>query len=138
VDSIFTRRLSPPPLKTTPPRRTEDSAPVNPITITGATVFDDTSDAVIELNPTTGFTGTANITVTANDSTGPTSETFATTGTADPVVDPPFLGPIANQTTTEGTPVTFTVPVTNYSGGTNPYTIEIRDPSDLHRRPQRI
>lgn len=117
----------------TPP---EDSVPVNPITITGATVFKDTSDAVIELNPTAGFTGTANIKVTANDGTGPTSETFATTGTADPVVDPPFLGPIANQTTTEGTPVTFTVPVTNVSGV--PATIAIRDTATFTTSPTNL
>lgn len=102
----------------------ENSKPTNPITITGATVFNDTTNAVIKLTPNNNFTGTANITITANDGTGPTTQTFSTTGIvvnasnagSNAPTNPPFLGPVQNQTTTAGQPVSFTVPYTNVNG----------------------
>ena len=107
----------------------EDSSPTEPITITSATVFKDTSDAVIELTPTPGFTGTANITVTANDgSATPATAPFTVTGTADATNGPPFIGALTNQTTTEGTPVSFQVPVTDPSGVTTTIAIRNSDP----------
>src|SRR5207247_1763941 len=64
----------------------EVSSPTNPVTITGATVFTDSKNAVIELKPTSSFgTGTANITVTADDGTGSTPESFAVAGVDDGV-----------------------------------------------------
>src|SRR6185312_6772997 len=62
----------------------ETSSPTHPVTITGATVFNDTKNAVVELKPNASFgTGTANIAVTANDGTGPASESFAVAGVND-------------------------------------------------------
>ncbi len=104
----------------------ETSRPTNPITITGATVFTDTKNAVIELKPTTGFgTGTANIHVSANDGTGPTSVDFPVTGVKDGVNSPPFIStPIPDQTTTAGVAVSFTVAVTDIDGDTTALAVK--------------
>lgn len=105
----------------------EVSSPTNPITITGATVFTDTSNAVIELKPDASFgTGSATISVTASDSSGPTMQTFSVAGVNDGVDSPPFITtPIPDQTTTTGTPVTFHVPITDISN--DPTTIAVKD-----------
>ncbi len=107
----------------------EVSAPKSPITITGATAFTDTSNAVIELKPNSSFgSGTANITVTASDASGPTTQSFAVAGVNDGVDSPPFITtPIPDQTTTAGVPVTFHVPITDISG--DPTTIAVKDPA---------
>ena len=102
------------------------STPTTPLRINSAAVVTDTENAVIKLTPTPGFQGTANITVTANDGTGPTSQTFAVQSVPNPVTTTkPFITtPVPDQTTTAGTPVTFTVPVTSVSGGAT--TIVVR------------
>jgi cyclophilin family peptidyl-prolyl cis-trans isomerase len=88
------------------------STPLNAVTIKSASIITDTENAVIKLTPLAGFTGTANITVTANDGVGaPASDTAiltgvtATTPQGTPLNDNPFLGPITNPTTSVGTPV---------------------------------
>lgn len=107
----------------------EVSAPKNPVTITGATVFTDTENAVVKLTPVGGFTpgASANVHVTATDGTGtPATQDFTITGVADGVNSPPFITtPVPDQTTTAGTPVTFTVPVTDIDG--SPTTIAVKD-----------
>lgn len=107
----------------------EVSAPKNPITITGATVFTDTENAVVKLTPVGSFTAgaAANVHVSATDGTGtPATQDFTITGVADGVNSPPFIStPVPNQTTTAGTPVTFTVPVTDIDG--DPTTIAVKD-----------
>lgn len=105
----------------------ETSRPTNAVTITGASVFSDTKNAVIRLTPNATFgTGTANIEVTANDGTGPTVQSFTVAGVNDNVNSPPFITtPIPDQTTTSGTGVTFTVNVTDQDG--DPTTIAVKD-----------
>lgn len=93
----------------------ETSEPVNPVTIVGAAVFTDTENAVVRLTPQNNFTGSAAITVTATDGTGtPATQTATVTAQDDGVNSKPFIStPIPNQTTTAGTPVSFTVPTTD-------------------------
>jgi len=94
--------------------------PTTPVTITSATIIQDNHDAVLTVNAAAGATGTSTITVTGTDSvTGESSmQNFtATVVTPDTTNDPPILGPVANQVTTVGTPVTFTVPATDIDGG---------------------
>jgi cyclophilin family peptidyl-prolyl cis-trans isomerase len=102
------------------------SSPTSPLRINSAAVFTDTENAVVKLTPTAGFLGNTNVTVTANDGTGPTSQTFAVQSVANPATTTkPFITtPIPDQTTTAGTPVTFTVPVTSVSGAAT--TIAVR------------
>ncbi len=92
--------------------------PTTDLRINSAAVFTDTKNAVVKLTPTSGFLGNVNVMVTANDGTGPTTQSFAVQSVANPVVTKkPFITtPVPDQTTTAGTPVTFTVPVTNVSG----------------------
>jgi cyclophilin family peptidyl-prolyl cis-trans isomerase len=105
----------------------ETSRPTNTVTITGAAVFTDTKNAVIKLTPNSSFgTGTANIVVTADDGTGPTVQNFTVAGVNDNVNSPPFITtPIPDQTATAGTPVTFTVNVTDIDGDAT--TLAVKD-----------
>jgi len=102
------------------------STPTTDLRINSAAVFTDTKNAVIKLTPTAGFTGTANVTVTADDGTGPTTQSFAVQGVPNPATTTKafITTPITDQTTTAGTPVTFTVPVTSVSGAAT--TIAVR------------
>jgi cyclophilin family peptidyl-prolyl cis-trans isomerase len=95
----------------------EVSRPVSPVTITSAEVFTDTQNAVLRIFATSGFTGDATVTVRARTTTGEvTTQTFTATGVADTRTEPPFLGPVANQTANAGSPVTFTLTATDFSG----------------------
>ncbi|HEY2761302.1 MAG TPA: Ig-like domain-containing protein, partial [Pirellulales bacterium] len=85
----------------------EPSMPTQPITITSASLITDTQNAVLKITAPASFDGnTAVIKVTATGSGGATT---ARTFTASVVVDPPQIAPVANQTTTATTPVTFTL-----------------------------
>jgi cyclophilin family peptidyl-prolyl cis-trans isomerase len=100
------------------------STPLTPVTITSASIVTDTENAVIKLTPLTGFTGTANITVTANDGVGaPTSDTATLTGVTYSKNDKPFLGPVANQSTTVGTPVNLALTSTDLQNDPVTYTL---------------
>ncbi|MBX9626300.1 MAG: peptidylprolyl isomerase [Gemmataceae bacterium] len=101
------------------------SSPTNPVTIVGAAVFQDQENAVVKLTPQNGFTGTAGVTVTANDGTGPTTQTVTVTSVDDGVDSKPFITtPVPDQTTTAGKPVSFTVPTLDVDG--NPVTVVVR------------
>jgi cyclophilin family peptidyl-prolyl cis-trans isomerase len=105
----------------------ETSRPTNAVTITGASVFTDTKNAVIKLTPNSSFgTGTASIQVIADDGTGPTTQNFTVAGVNDNVNSPPFIStPIPALTGTAGTPVSFTVSVTDIDGDAT--TIAVKD-----------
>jgi cyclophilin family peptidyl-prolyl cis-trans isomerase len=105
---------------------TELSKPVNTITITSASLIDDAQDAVLRVTASSGFTGNATISVTAHGSSGSTTtKTFTATGVADTklATDPPFLGAVANQTTTVGVPISFALNATNPSGAPLTYSV---------------
>ena len=85
----------------------EVSSPTHPITITSASLISDTQNAVLKITAPASFDGnSAIITVTATGSGGATTQKVFTTSV---VVDPPKMAPVANQTTTATTPVTFTL-----------------------------
>ncbi len=87
----------------------EKSLPVNPVTITKATVFTDTANGVVKVSSAAGFIGDAGITIGATDGDNtPTATTFRTNLVADAVNDRAFLNKIADVRTNPGTPVTFT------------------------------
>ncbi len=91
----------------------ETSVPVNDITITSATIVTDTQNAVLRVTAPAGFAGDdAVITVTAKNGANQTAvRTFNVDGVEDTLAEPPFLSaPVANQTTTKGTAMTFTLP----------------------------
>jgi len=96
----------------------EASSPVDPVTITSATLIDDTHDAVLRVSAPATFNGSsATITVTATNPTGQTTQqTFYATAVTNTVTDPPFLGPVSNRTTTSPTAANFTLTSTDISG----------------------
>ncbi len=88
--------------------------PVSLVTITSASVVQNDPDGVLRITAPSNFTGTSTITVTPTDGSGAgTPQTFHVTFVPETVNDPPFLGPVANQTTTVGTGVTFTLTSTD-------------------------
>jgi cyclophilin family peptidyl-prolyl cis-trans isomerase len=97
-----------------------NSKPTTTVTITKVQFISDTTDAVLELTAH-GSSGSANITVTANDNNGGTAvQTFKATivpdtdpTTAKPINEPAFLGTLQNLSTPTGQPITFTVPATD-------------------------
>jgi cyclophilin family peptidyl-prolyl cis-trans isomerase len=113
---IFQKLMTTPVEGKAIPSDPDDSAPKNTITITSASIIDDTQNAVLRVTANSNFTGSATITVTAHNAGTTAQQTFTATAGADTHVDPPFLGAIANQTATSGTPLTFALPVTNTSG----------------------
>ncbi len=95
-----------------------NSAPINNVVITSATVVDDAQDAVLRLSAPDGATGTADVTVTATDTVTneTTSQTFQVTVAADTTNDLPFLGKIDPIVTSVDTPVTINIPATDVEG----------------------
>lgn len=86
------------------------SKPLTKAEIVNATTFTDDQAGVLRIIPQAGFTGSTTLTVTADDGNGSTDQkSFAVNIVADTVNDRPFLGTVANQTTLQGTPITFTV-----------------------------
>jgi cyclophilin family peptidyl-prolyl cis-trans isomerase len=108
------------------------TTPLSPLTITAARVLpSDPNNAVIKLTPVNGFTGTASITVHSTDAdgaAGSATKVFTATSLTDPVNSRPFLGPIGDQTTTTGTPVSFTIPFTDVDGDQVTFAVRNSDP----------
>jgi cyclophilin family peptidyl-prolyl cis-trans isomerase len=107
----------------------EVSEPKNAITITSASIINDTQNAVLMVTaPATSDGNSATITVTGTNPTGQTStQTFTAGVVTDTQVDPPFLGSVGDQKTAVGVPETFTLTSTDVSGGGVAYTVV--DPS---------
>ena len=117
-------------MQTTPLTGTK---PTTDLTITAARVLaSDTENAVLVLTPQEGFTGTAQITVTADDGTGPTTLNFNATGIADTTNSRAFISNTltTSLTTTAATPITFTVPATDIDGDTISIAVRNSDPGN--------
>src|SRR5262249_19600204 len=114
----------------------EVSKPVNPITITTASVINDNHDSVLRIADAASFTGTSAITVTASSPDGPVQRTFSVNVVPDTNNDRPFLGAIANQTTTVGTAVTFDLPATDLEG--DKLTFAVRNGENFSAAPPNV
>ncbi|CAN5552679.1 hypothetical protein BH11PLA2_BH11PLA2_05580 [soil metagenome] len=93
------------------------SKPTNNVTITKAEVLTTTNDGVIRISAASGFLGSSNITVTAQQGSDTQDKTFSVTSVADTVNDRPFLGSLTNLTTTSAVAKTFTLPFTELDAG---------------------
>ncbi|HJZ56841.1 MAG TPA: peptidylprolyl isomerase [Gemmataceae bacterium] len=125
---VFTKMKGTPVAPPNPPTNPlPGTTPLNPLTITGATVFTDDKNAVIKLAPSgAAFTGSSTIMVTANDGTGATTEQFVVNGVDDKINSRPFLGSFNhNLTTTTGQPVSFIVPATDIDG--DPFVLAVKN-----------
>ncbi|MFN0054934.1 MAG: YDG domain-containing protein [Planctomycetales bacterium] len=108
------------------------STPVNgsnkPLTnaiINTATVFTDNQNAVVRLTPAAGFTGSTTLTVTANDNLGTSVNKQATVNVvSDTVNERAFLGTVNNQTTKQGTAVSFVVTGTDLEKDTLEFVVK--------------
>ena len=84
----------------------EKSSPVQPVTITSATVEDDNHDAVLMLSATAMVPEGATITVTGDDGNGQsTTKTFIIPVVADTHNDPPLIRPMAPRVVAQATQV---------------------------------
>jgi cyclophilin family peptidyl-prolyl cis-trans isomerase len=84
------------------------SKPLTPVKITSASIVSDTNDTVLMIQAPAG-TGSSTITGTGTDAVDHSVNTqmFQASFAPDTTNDPPFLNPVANQTTTVGVPVSF-------------------------------
>lgn len=124
-------------IMTTPVNNSVSGTPLNKVTINTATIFNDTQNGVLRISDATTFVGNSFITVTATGGGGATDQrTFDVTVQADTVNDRPFLGPVANQTTTEGAPVSFTLTSTDLENDVVTYTVT--DPNNFGVTPANV
>jgi cyclophilin family peptidyl-prolyl cis-trans isomerase len=108
----------------TPVQSSSTGKPVSPVTITSATVVQNDPNGVLHITAPATYTGNSTITVTPSDGgASSTGDNFKVTFAADTVNDPPFLGPIADQTTTPGTGVTFQLTSTDLENDPVTYSI---------------
>ncbi len=100
-----------------------------PVTITSASIITDTQNGVVQISEPNSFTGKATITVTGQGSTDGSSaqqsfSVVAASPTSTSATGPPlFLSPVANQTTTTNTLITFQLNATDPSGTTPAFTV---------------
>lgn len=101
--------------------------PINTATMTNVQMFTDNDNGVLQISAPAGFTGTSTITVKANDGSSPqVQQVFTTTVVPNTATDRPFLGPVSSPvTTTENTPVSFTVNGIDLEN--NPLTFVVKD-----------
>lgn len=103
----------------------QSDRPTNTVTIQDATIFTDTENGVIMLNPTGNGTGSATITVTVTDSDGnSTSQSFEATVNNDSANGGPFLNDVADVETAENTPVTIPLSSQDKEGDTVSYSVQ--------------
>ncbi len=77
--------------------------------ITSAEVFTDNQTAVLKVTPKSTFTGAVTATVTANNGVGNSISQPLNLSVVTDTNDPPWLGPVTNQTAIQGRPVSFQV-----------------------------
>jgi cyclophilin family peptidyl-prolyl cis-trans isomerase len=97
--------------------------PVDPVTIVSASVVTGDPNGVLRVTAPASFTGATSITVTPSDGGTSTGRTFGVTFVADARNESPFLGTIADQTTTVGTGVTFQLTSTDLEGHAVTYSV---------------
>ena len=110
-------------LMSTPVNSPNSGTPLSPVTINSASVVANDPNGVLRVTAPAKFTGTTSITVTPSDSGASTGGTFGVTFVADTKNEPPFLGTIANQTTTVGTGGTFRLPSSDLDGDAVTYSV---------------
>jgi cyclophilin family peptidyl-prolyl cis-trans isomerase len=107
----------------TTPVSGQNGFPVDPVTIVSASVVTGDPNGVLRVTAPSTFTGSTSITVTPSDGGASTGRTFGVTFVVDARNEPPFLGTIANQTTTVGTGITFQLTSTDLEGNAVTYSV---------------
>lgn len=113
--------------------------PVSAPVINSATMITDEENGVMRLFAPDGFTGTADVTITAtNGSNLIDVQTFEVEVVADDQNDRPFLGPVGDQVTTEDAPVTFQLTGTDLENDTLTFIVRDADPLNFNSSPSNI
>jgi len=107
----------------TPVNSPDVGSPLSPVKISSAVVVPSDPNGVLRITAPPNFTGTTSITVTPSDGGASTADSFNVSFVADTKNEPPFLGTIANQTTTVGTGVTFQLTSTDLEGDAVTYSV---------------
>ena len=110
-------------LMSTPVNDPSVGTPLSAVTITNAEVVADDPNGVLRITAPADFTGASSITVTPSDGGTSTGDSFNVNFVTDTQNDPPFLGPIADQTTRVGTGVTFQLTSTDLEGDAVTYSV---------------
>ena len=93
-------------------------------------VFTDNQHGVLKISAANGFTGSANIQVTADTvNSDSVTQSFFVTAVADTQNDRPYLGPVTNLATQPNTPITFTV--TGVDLESDALTFFVKDPNSF-------
>ncbi len=104
----------------------EDSLPNPLINISSASIVNNTQDTVLDISVAPNTAGqSATISITATEANGAMAENaFTVNVVANTIIDAPFLGAVQSLvSTTENTPVTFTIPSVNPDGATMAFQI---------------
>lgn len=106
--------------------RVTGETPNSTVRINDAEIVTDHENGVMRLFAPAGFTGTADVTITAINKTNQIDvQTFEVEVVADTQNDRPFLGPVSDLVTNEGAPVTFTLTATDLEN--DALTFAVRD-----------
>lgn len=114
----------------------EVSKPVTDVVMSNVQIITDTTHGVLKISAASGFTGPSTITVTATGTGTPAVDNFIATGVSDTLNDRPFLGPVTDQTTAVGTPVSFTV--TGVDLENDNLTFLVKDPTSATANPNAL
>ncbi len=104
----------------------QTSLPSPLITVSSASITTNTQDTVLDVYAPASAAGqSSTISITATEANGAVAENaFTVNVVSNTIVDPPYLDSISSLvSTTENTPVTITLPVTNPDGATLDYNI---------------
>jgi VCBS repeat-containing protein len=97
-----------------------DGAPPSTITISGAQIVTDTTNAALELKAARGGSGTSDVTVTVTNNAGQTfQQTFHVIVSPDIQSPAPYLNPITAPNGVEGQPINLQLSATDVTGGTD-------------------
>jgi VCBS repeat-containing protein len=95
-----------------------DGAPPSAITISGAQIVTDTTNAALELKAARGASGTSDVTVTVTNNAGQTfQQTFHVIVSPDTESPAPYLNPITAPSGVEGQPINLQLTATDVTGG---------------------
>ena len=98
-----------------------NSSPTSPVTITSATIINDTQNGVVQISQPVDFSGTATITVMATSTDGSTSQQTFTVNVVAPSIasagQPLLLLPVDDQVTDLNKSISFEISASEYYSG---------------------
>lgn len=112
--------------------------PVNPVTILNASLVQNKTDAVLTVRSTSATPTTGHVTVVVSDGSSTDQKQFNVSVETDSINNAPFLGPVPNQRTTVGTPLTFRLTATDLENGPLNFNVSKVNATDPDRATIRV